>query len=95
MITTKNNFSGANFDYASQNPCTATGEYRCEEGAIVNININGQLTKDEKTYNFYANRDASGNVNISGVPASVIADVAAEVATIVAEVEEIVNPNEE
>ena len=93
MITTKNNFSGANFDYTNEaGNCTASGEYRKENDVIVNININGQFVKDENTYNFWANRDAAGNVNISGVPASVIADVAAEVAEIISEIE---NPNEE
>ena len=88
MITTKNAFAGAAFDYVNQsNTCTANGEFRAENGNIVAININGQYTKDEMTYNFWANRDASGTVNISGVPAAVIADVAGEVAEIISEIE--------
>ncbi len=86
MITVKNSFSGANFDYSSQSGCTASGEYRCENDKVVNISINGRLAKDEVEYNFWANCDAAGNVNISGVPAVVIADVAAEVAAIISEV---------
>jgi hypothetical protein len=88
MITTKNLFSGANFEYSNKKTsCTAAGEFRRENEILVNININGQLTKGEATYNFWANRDAAGNVNISGVPAAVIADVAAEVAAVIAEIE--------
>ena len=94
MITTTNTFSGANFNYTSENNCTANGEYRIENGKIVLINITGQIVKDDVTYNFWANCDMNGNVNISGVPAAIIADVAAEVAEIISEVEAL-NPNEE
>ena len=59
------------------------------------ININGQITKDETVYNFWANRDAAGNVNVSGVPASLIAEVAEDVAEIIAEVEAIAIPTNE
>lgn len=87
MITKKNVFSGANFDYANEkNTCTATGEYRYEGEKLSSVNINGQYTKEEVAHNFWANCDASGNVNISGVPANVIAEVAAEVATIISEI---------
>lgn len=89
MITTKNAFSGANFDYNSENNCTASGEFRYEGENLVSISINGNLAKDDVVYPFWANRDASGNVNISGVPTSVIQDVAAEVATIIAEIESV------
>ena len=92
MIITKNQFNGANFDYTSENNCTASGELRREDDKLVNVNINGKFVKDEVEYNFWANLDPSGNVNISGVPASVLADVAAEVAEIISEIE---NPNEE
>jgi len=51
------------------------------------VNVNGQFTKNEQTVNFWANRDNAGNVNVSGVPASFLADVAAEVAEIISEVE--------
>ena len=95
MITTKNTFSGAGFDYTSENNCAANGEYRVENGVLINININGQITKDETVYNFWANRDAAGNVNVSGVPASLIAEVAEDVAEIIAEVEAIAIPTNE
>lgn len=87
MITTKNVFSGANFDYASENNCIASGEYRHEDGKLISVSINGQLTKNETAYPFWANLDASGNINISGVPAAVLSDVEAEVAEIVSEIE--------
>lgn len=88
MITTKNNFSGADFDYRNNaETCFSTGEFRYDGEKLSSVNINGQLTKDEVTYNFWANMDSVGNVNISGVPAIVIADVAAEVAEIISEIE--------
>lgn len=91
MITTKNNFAGANFEYTGQEGCTANGEYRCENNELVSVNVNGSL--DGK--NFFANRDAAGNVNISGVPVSLIAKVATEVENIMTEIEEIVHPSTE
>ena len=91
MITTRNNFAGANFGYTGQEGCTANGEYRCENNELVSVNVNGSL--DGK--NFFANRDAAGNVNISGVPVSIIAKVATEVENIMAEIEEIVHPSTE
>ena len=95
MITINSIYSGASFSYANEGVCTANGEFRKENGNIVSININGQYTSGGTAYNFWANRDASGNVNISGVPASVIAGVATEVATIIAEVEAIDQPANE
>lgn len=95
MLTLKNRFSGANYEYSNEGVCTANGEFRCENDKIVNISITGQLVKDEATLTFWANRDASGNVNISGVPASAIAEVATEVAAIVDAVEKIVVPESE
>lgn len=87
MVTIKNSFSGANFDYASsENSCTASGEYRYENDQLISININGTITKNDVAYNFWANRDAAGNVNISGVPVVVLADVAAEVTEIISEI---------
>lgn len=87
MITKKNLFSGATFDYANdKQTCTANGEFRYEGDNLSSVNINGQYTKDDTPYNFWANCDAAGNMNISGVPATVIAEVAAEVATIIAEI---------
>lgn len=95
MIKKKNTFGGASFDYTSENGnCVASGEYRIENGQIVSISINGQLTKEEKAYRFSAGIDINGNVNISGVSFVVIADVAAEVAAIIAAIEENVNPSE-
>lgn len=96
MIKKKNTFAGASFDYTSSNEnCVASGEYRTENGLMASVNINGRLTKDEKTYNFQASRDVNGNVNITGVSYVVIADVAAEVATIIDEVEAKDKANEE
>ena len=87
MITKKNVFSGASFDYENaKKTCTASGEYRHENDKLSSVNINGQLTHDKASYGFWANCDASGNVNISGVPAIVIAEVATEVATIISEI---------
>lgn len=94
MIEIISNYSGAGFRHTGDN-CTATGDFRVENGALTSVNVNGQLEKGGQTYNFWANRDASGNVNISGVPASVLTDVAGAVADIIAEVEGEVNPNEE
>ena len=83
MITKKNVFSGAGFDYANQaGTCTASGEYRKENGQFVAISING--TYDN--HGFYASRDKDGNINISGVASEVLASVAAEVVNIVTEV---------
>lgn len=90
MITIKNEFSGASFDYSNEKNCTANGEYRSENGSIASININGMY--DSKS--FWAGRDSSGNVNISGVPVAAIAGVAGEVATIIAAIEEVANPSE-
>lgn len=95
MITINNNFSGANFSHSNEKNCTATGEYRRENEKLVSVNISGQITEDEVAYNFWANRDNSGNVNISGVPASIIASVAEEVAAIISEVEDVINTKSE
>jgi len=94
MIIKNNTFAGANFQYTNELNCTATGEYRIENDKLISININGQYVDGDATYNFWANRDNSGNVNISGVPASVLAGVAEEVAEIVSEVEALINPAE-
>lgn len=89
MITKINEVSGANFSYENEaKSCTANGEYRTENGAIAHINTNGQYKKDEVSYNFFASRDAAGNVSVSGVPVEVIAEVSTEVAVIIAEAEE-------
>ncbi len=90
MVTIKNTFSGATFDYANEGVCTASGEYRVEDGHIVNISITGSLVDEDPALQFWANRDAQGIVNISGVPATAIAEAAAEVAAIITAVEDIV-----
>lgn len=95
MITKNNTFAGVNFQYTNESNCTATGEYRTENDKLVSININGQYVDGDNTYNFWANRDASGSINISGVPASVLAPIAAQVAEIVSEVEALVEPAKE
>lgn len=86
MITKKNQFSGASFDYTNENNCVASGEFRYEGDKLVSVNINGQITKEETTRSFWANMDSAGNVNISGVPADMIADVAVCVADIITEI---------
>ena len=87
MITKKNQFSGASFDYANdKKTCIASGEYRHENGKLVKVDVNGRLTKDKVEYPFYANVAADGHVNISGVAVEAIADVAAQVSAIVSEI---------
>lgn len=93
MITTRNNFNGAAFDYASE-ACTACGEFRYLNNNLQSVNINGEYRQEEVSYTFFANLDENGNVNISGVPFIVIGEVAAEVATIIAEIREL-NPVED
>lgn len=95
MLTTRNSTFGANFDYTNDNNCTASGEYRCENGVLRSVNINGQYVDGETSYNFFAGRDEAGNINLSGIPADVVAAVAAAVALIIAEVEAATAQNEE
>lgn len=93
MITKKNTFSGAAFDYENKaKTCAACGDYRVENDQLQAVSINGQYTKDAKTYNFSASRDAEGNVNIAGVQAAILPDVATEVSACIAEVESIAVP---
>lgn len=92
-FTTRNNFSGASFDYEN-GACKAGGEYRYAEGNLNSVNINGNYTKGDKQYNFWASVDASGNVNTSGVPFEVIVEVATEVKAIIAKILEL-NANAE
>ena len=88
MFTTHDNTKGAQFDYRNQSEsCVASGNYKCLENTIRSVDITGTLTKDGATHTFYANRGESATYNIMGVPASALADVAAEVAAINAEVE--------
>lgn len=84
-FSTRNNFNGANFDYEN-GACRASGEFRFENSNLNSVNINGNYTKEGVTYNFWANRDAAGNVNTSGVPFEVIVEVATEVKAIIAEI---------
>jgi len=93
MIEINNPYFGANFSHTGQN-CTATGDYRVENGALKHVNISGSYTKDENVYGFSANRDEAGNVNISGVAGPVLTEVAVEVSAIIAEVEAEVGPKE-
>lgn len=93
MITKKRSALVVNFDYANNaETCAATGDYRVENNVLQDVSINGQYTKDEKTYNFSASRSADGNVNIAGVPPTVLADVAEAVAELVTETEAEVEP---
>lgn len=85
-FSTRNNFHGASFDYENGG-CRASGEFRFVESVLNTVNINGNYEKSGKSYNFWASRDASGNLNLNGVPAAVIVEVATEVAAIVAKIE--------
>lgn len=85
-FSTRNNFNGASFDYEN-GACKASGEFRYVESNLNSVNINGNYTKDGKQYNFWASRDMNGNLNLNGVPAAVIVEVATEVAAIVAKIE--------
>lgn len=86
MIEIINPYSGANFTHSGKN-CNATGDFRVENAAIKHIGIAGHYTKGQDVYAFTADRDDQGNVNIAGVPAGVLKDVAEAVAGIVADVE--------
>jgi hypothetical protein len=85
-FSTRNNFNGASFDYEN-GACKASGEFRYVESNLNSVNINGNYTKSGSQYNFWASRDMNGNLNLNGVPAAVIVDVATEVAAIVAKIE--------
>ena len=86
MIEITNKTLGVNFSYTGEN-CDATGDFRVENGAIKHIGIAGHYTKGQDVYGFTADRDDQGNVNIAGVPAGILKDVAEAVAGIVADVE--------
>lgn len=88
MFNTKNNFNGASFDYENES-CKANGEFRYVNSVLNSVTINGSYEKEEKTYNFWANRDINGNINISGIPSTIIVEVAAEVVNIVTEIEKL------
>lgn len=90
MITTHNVYSGANFAYENeQKTCTATGEFKTENNILTTIGITGKLLIDGKEYNFWAQRDPLGNIQVSGIPVNILPAVADEVSNIVSEVEEI------
>lgn len=95
MITKISTFSGADFRYTNESNCTATGEYRVENGKLVSVNANGQYDEDGRSYSFWAKLDASGNINVSGVPASVLTPVAEQVEELVAEIEALIEPVKE
>lgn len=87
MVKITSTHAGANFTYGNNNPvCEATGEFQTENGKLTTVSVEGQISKDEKVYNFRASRDASGNVNIPNAPAEVLAEVAQEVTIVLAEV---------
>jgi len=92
MITQNNISSSVDYSYTNESNCTATGKYQIENGVLSTVDINGQYHDGNNGYNFFANRDSEGNVNFSGVPASVIAPVAVEVAEILHEIDALVNP---
>lgn len=85
-FATRNNFNGASFDYEN-GACRASGEFRYVESNLNSVNINGNYTKSGSQYNFWAGRDMNGNLNLNGVPAAVIVEVATEVVAIVAKIE--------
>lgn len=94
MIEITNKTLGVNFSYTGEN-CTATGDYRVENGALKHIGIADNYTKDDQIYGFTADRDDQGKVNIAGVPPTILAEVGAEVAALIEEVEAEVTPNEQ
>lgn len=94
MVTTNNDFAGANFEYTGTN-CTATGEYRVEGGSIKRIEISGRYVDGGETYAFFADKNDQGNVNISGVPPQVLSPVADKVVSIIEEVEGVALPKSE
>lgn len=86
-FNTRNSYNGADFDYENGS-CRARGGFRFNGNNLGSADINGSLTKDDVTYAFVAQRDGQGNVNISNVhDYRVLADVATEVAAILAEIE--------
>lgn len=94
MLTKKNSTLEVNFDYGNNaGTCSATGNYKVENGQLQTVGVDGQYTKDEKTYHFTANRDNQGLVVVAGVPNEVLADVSSEVSVLIAEVEESAAPS--
>lgn len=85
MITTKNDYRGAGYDYTSEK-CTAYGDYRISGEVMQYISVNGQYVKNDVTYPFTANRSEGGNMAMSGAPEEVFAEIAKEVDIIIREV---------
>lgn len=88
MIEKKHDFFVGQYGYTNEKNCTADVEAKYENNILVSININGVFTKDEVKNNFWASVDASGNVNISGVPSAILSDVASACEAIIEEVKE-------
>lgn len=93
MLTTKNNYTGAQFDYENEG-CRASGDFRFNDGDLKAVNITGTITKDNVSYTFSAVRDEFGNVNIYGASSIIIKEAAIEVAAIIDEIGEL-NASEE
>lgn len=92
MLTTKNTYSGAGFDY-SNTGFVVNGDWKVEDGMLVSVNFNGIYTdKKKEEHYFYGSRDVNGSVNISGVQTALLATIAKEVSSILEEVEAIAIP---
>lgn len=92
MLTTKNTYSGAGFDY-SNTGFVVNGDWKVEDGVLVSVNFNGIYTdKKKEEHYFYGSRDVNGSVNISGVQTALLATIAKEVSSILEEVEAIAIP---
>lgn len=93
MLTTKNTYSGAGFDY-SNTGFVVNGDWKVEDGVLVSVNFNGIYTdKKKEEHYFYGSRDVNGSVNISGVQTALLATIAKEVSSILEEVEAIAIPS--
>ena len=92
MLTTKNTYSGAGFDY-SNTGFVVNGDWKVEDGVLVSVNFNGIYTdKKKEEHYFYGSRDVNGSVNISGVQTALLATIAKEVSSILEDVEAIAIP---
>lgn len=95
MIEKKHDFFVGQYGYTNEKNCTADVEAKYENNILASININGVFVKDDARNNFWASVDASGNVNISGVPSAILADVATECGVIIEEVKAAFEPTKE
>lgn len=93
MIEITRNIAVVNFSYTGEG-CTASGDYKVEDGVLKHIGIAGSFTQGGETYAFTAERDDNANIVVAGVPASVLQVVAQAVAVIVSEVEPLVSTEE-